>query len=78
MVSKFYQLISITIYNQLQLFPKFSIGILMSQYYDYHDIIIYSLINKEFFIKKFSYQLTSISFCLLDCKTYNSVFIRVC
>ncbi len=27
-----------------------------SQCYDYHDIIMYPLINKEFLIKKFSYN----------------------
>ncbi len=43
------------------------------QSHDHHDIIIYLLINKEFLIKKFSHQLTPISFCLFDHNTYNSV-----
>src|SRR6266542_2051159 len=45
---------------------------------NHHDITIYSLINKEFLIKKFSDQLTPISFCLLDHSTYDLVFTGVC
>src|SRR6266511_4128986 len=49
-----------------------------SQYCDHHDIIIYSLINKEFLIKKFPNRLTPISFCLLGHNTYSLVFTGVC
>src|SRR6266498_5025697 len=51
---------------------------MMSQCRDHHDIIIYPLINKEFLFKKFSYQLTPISFCLLGRNTYSSIFTGVC
>ena len=37
----------------------------MSQCHDHYDIIIYPLINKRFLFKKFSYQLTLISFVYL-------------
>src|SRR6266540_1455152 len=40
------------------------------QCHDHHDIIIYSLINKEFLIKKFSHYNKPIAFCLLDCNTF--------
>src|SRR6266498_6142269 len=49
----------------------------MSQCRDHYDITIYSLINKEFLIKKFPNQLTPISFYLLDRSTYSLVFTGV-
>ena len=42
-----------------------------SQCHDHYDIIVYSLINKEFLIKKFFLQFVPISFCLSDRNTYN-------
>ncbi len=75
-VSKFCRSISVTIHDQLWSFPKILIGIVTSQCHDHHDIIMYPLINKEFLIKKFPYQLTPISFCLLDRDIYSFIFHR--
>ena len=77
-VSKFCRSIGVTIHNHLWSFSKFLIGIVTSRCRDHHDIIIYPLINKEFFIKKFSNQLAPISFYLLDRNTYSSIFTGVC
>ncbi len=75
-VSKFCQLISVTIHDQLWLFPKFLISIVMSQYHDHHNVIIYLLINKEFLFRKVSDQLAPISFYLLNYYTYSFYFHR--
>jgi len=58
------------------IFRKFLKVFIILQYNDYHDIIIYFLINKELLFRKFFYQLTSISFYLLNCHTYSLVFYR--
>src|SRR6266540_6624739 len=47
-----------------------------SQCYEYYDIIVDPLINKEFLIKKFFLQFVPISFCLPDHNTYNPNFHR--